>query len=308
MAPIVARHRCPRAQPARWPLFILSALAALAPPAHAAQPETPYLWTYAQAGGGGWPSGVIGDVRMQARAPLYRSDSMLLADTYVGAGARVAVTPAFIQGGPRLSIAPAAFFDMDVDAEVHRYFPGPFGALGFDAPAHKLESERGDRKDETFPATAWTLSAAPTLKLQVGPVVAVDALVVEAWHVDQPADQTSPYVYEALRDLVIAWDDVVIENEPILLLTAWKGDDHHRLLWVGATLRDRMVLVAGDRSMVVGPMALFRPGSPSNAVPMFALQVLPYVIDADRVGGVPNIQAAAWWTLESPFRALTHGS
>ncbi len=264
----------------------------------------PYLWTRAQLAAGGWPSGLLGDVRVQVRDPLWGSSkSFLLADSYVGAGARIAASPAFVEGGPRLSIAPAAFFDMDVQGSVHRYFDGGFGLLPFDSPDHKLESERNPRASEVVPDTAWTLSANPTLKAQVGPFVGFDSVIVEAWHVDKVAGATAPYVYEPFRDLVIAWDDVVVEHQPAALWTPWKGDGHQRMLWVGATLRDRYALVSRDHSLTLGPMVNFRPGSRSNAVPMLVLQVLPYLVDADRVGGVPCIQGALVWKAETPFKS-----
>ncbi len=270
--------------------------------AAAAEPTGPYLWTRAQLGAGGAPLGLLGDVRMQVRAPIWHSDSFLLQDNYVGAGLRVAASPAFVEGGPRLSIAPVAFFDLDVQGSVHRYFDDGLGFLPYDSTSGKLESERDARAADSFGSTAWTLTATPTLKAQLGPVIVLDSVAIEAWHVEMPSGMTAPYVYEPFRDLVIGWDDVVIEHQPAIILTPWKGDDNKRKLWIGATMRDRYALVSHDRSMAVGGMAIFRPGSRSAAMPTLVVQVLPYVIDADRVGGVPNIQGAWVWKMENPFK------
>lgn len=266
----------------------------------------PYLWTRAQVGAGGFPLGLIGDVRTQVRAPLWAaSDSFLLEDSYAGAGLRVAASPAFVTGGPRLSLAPAAFFDLDLQASAHQYFDNGLGFLPFEETAHKLESERDARKDESFGGTAWSASASPTLKAKVGPIVAFDSVLIEAWHVERPTGVAAPYVYEPLRDLVIGWDDVVIEHQPAVLWALWPGDEDRRVLWIGATMRDRIALQSGDRSLTVGSMVRLRPGGTSAAIPNVVLFVLPYVIDADRVGGAPNIQGALVWSGE---RGLTKGA
>ena len=275
--------------------------------AHAAQadtPDRPWLYTHAAVGGGAWPSGAQLDLRLQARTPLYTTGSFLLADNLAGVGVRAALTPAYLLAGPRLTFAPAAFFTMDASANVQRYFHTPFGPLAFDQiDSGKPDAARAARGDESFADTALTATVEPTLQAQAGPVVAFDAWTVEARHMDRPAGQAAPYVYEPFWDLVVAWDDVVIEQQGAVLGMIWKGDHHERKLWIGATVRHHWAVQSTDSSLVVGGVVLFNPGRTFLGGPDLIVQVLPYVLDdADMRAGPPNVQAQIGWDLNSPFR------
>lgn len=58
--------------------------------------DEPGLWLRQAVGFGGWPSGAVSDTRLQYRAPLHRSESIVFRDTYAGVGGRLAVTPAVV--------------------------------------------------------------------------------------------------------------------------------------------------------------------------------------------------------------------
>lgn len=262
--------------------------------------DQPVLWVKEGVGVSGWSSGLISDTKVQVRAPLYRSDSIVFRDTYAGAGGRFAITPAFVDVGPRLSVAPIDIFDVDVQASWHGYFGTSSSLMPFAAPEHKLEKERNARKDDAFAGSALSVSVAPTLKLAVGPIVAFDAWMWERWHVPKPDGAGTPFVYEPYRDMVIAWDDTIIQQQVAVMGMLQKGDDGP-LLWVGATARDQYSLKGGDRSTAVGGVGMWRPGK-SARTPTLLLQVLPYVTDADRVGSVPNIQGQIAFTHESPLK------
>jgi hypothetical protein len=272
-----------------------------------AQAETPdraWLWTHAALGGGAWPSGAQLDLRASARTPLYETESFLLADNYAGAGLRAAITPAYVTGGPRLSLAPVAFFDLDLSASVVRYFHTPFGPLPFDQiDSGKPDAARDARSDESFADTAFTLAAEPTLKVQVGPVVAFDAWAIEARHTNVVDGIDAPWVYEPYWDLVIAWDDVIIEQQGAVMGMIWKGDGIDRKLWISATVRHHWAVQSTDSSLVVGGVLLARLGNHTLGGPQLIVQVLPYVLDdADMKAGPPNVQAQIGYDFDTPFR------
>lgn len=272
--------------------------------AQAETPDRPWLFTRVAIGGGLFPDGAQLDARAQARTPLYTTESFLLADNYAGIGLRAAITPAYVAAGPRVSIAPVAFFDMDLSANVQRYFRTPFGPLLFDqVDSGKAGDARDARADESFAITSMNAAAEPTLKVQAGPIVAFDAWVFELRHTPQPAGETSPFVYEPFWDLVVAWDDVVIEQQGAVLGMIWKGEDGAKKLWIGATVRHHWAVQSKDASLVLGGVLLASPGKKFLGGPQFVLQVLPYLADdVDIQSGPPNIQAQIGWDIDTPFR------
>lgn len=266
--------------------------------AHAA--DTPSLWARQMVGGGAWPSGLITDTRVQVRAPLYRSSSIVFRDTYAGAGARAAASPAFVEVGPRVSFAPIDVFDVDVQGTAHAFLDNQYGLLPMSGTTGTLEVDRDARADETFAARAVSLTVAPTLKVAVGPFVAFDAWTVQAFRLTDPP--AAALVYHPFWDLVIAPSDVIVEHQAAALWRALPGDDG-ALLWLGPTWRDRFARGSGDRSATLGAFVRARPASPERrAVPNLVLAVLPYVIDGDHLGGAPNVQVAAVWAIDTPLR------
>ncbi len=277
-------------------MFLLLSLAAAS-----AADTTPYWYGRAQLGGGLFSEGALLDVRGQVRTPLWRSESRMFQTTNAGAGLRVGVTPVHAEVGPRLSITPIEMFELEVQGSYLGYFSwGGRGLLPFDAPSGKLSEDRQAREDEQFSSSGLQLSATPTLKLKFGPVILFDSCTFSALHIEAPAEVDSPYVYDPSRDLVVAFDEVVIENQAGVLGEVLPGGQKP-LLRVGATMRDRMAMGSGDRSLVVGGLVSFK-ATAAPAVPTVNVLALAYVIDADRVGTAPNLQLAASWTLEKPLR------
>lgn len=274
----------------------------LVPLALAETPDRPWLWTRAALGGGGWPSGLQLDGRAQARLPLYPTESFLLKDNYAGAGLRAAITPAYVTAGPRLSIAPVAFFDMDVQASVVRYFHSDFGPLPFDQLTYgKPDAARGERADESLATTAFYLAMEPTLKAQVGPICAFDAWTIEFRRTQNPG-WDEPYVYEPYWDLVLAYNDTIIEQQGAIVGMIWKGEGISRKLWFGATVRHHWAVVSRDFSLVVGGVGILRLGNHTLGGPQLIVQVLPYVLDdADMKAGPPNVQAQISYEFDTPF-------
>lgn len=254
-------------------------------------------WNRTAIGFGGWPSGAIADTRLQYRAPLHRSRSILFRETYAGIGGRLALTPTYADVGPRLSLAPIDIFDVDLQASFVGYWPTRYGPLPFDELRGTLEADRGARSDQAFSTWALALTVAPTLKLKAGPLVAIDTWTITRWQIARPADVDAPWMYEPYTDLLLSFADTTVEHQAMLLLTAVPGDDGGARLWLGPTYRDRRALSSGDRSAVLGGVAWFRLGK-AGWLPQGVVQVLPYLVDGDRVGGAPNAQAQLYWVID----------
>ncbi len=277
------------------PLFV-----ALSASAFAA--DTPSWWLRQSVGGQLFPEGAQSDTRAQYRVPLHRSESRLFQTTYAGAGLRAVFTPVNAEVGPRLSIAPIDVFELELQASYLGYYSwGGRGLLPFSTTEGKGSDEREAREAEGFMASGLQLAATPTVKLKFGPVVVFDSATFSALHLENPDGLDAPYVYEPNRDLVVAWDDVLIENQGGVLVELLPGGDKP-LLRVGATARYRAALVSGDESTAVGGIVSFKPGT-TPAVPTINVLALAYVADADRVGTVPNLQASATWVFETPAGA-----
>ncbi|MCB9685563.1 MAG: hypothetical protein H6735_11025 [Alphaproteobacteria bacterium] len=271
-------------------MFLLT----LAHIAHAA--DEPGLWMRQAVGFGGWPSGAVIDTRAQLRTPLHRSDSIVFQKTYAGAGGRLAVTPAYADVGPRVSIAPIDVFDLDLQASFVGYWPSSFGPMVFGDLGGTLSKDRADRPEDAVSTWALVLTAAPTLKLRVGPIVAFDAWTISHWRFHQPDAVDEPYTYEPYSDMVLAWTDTLLEHQAVVMATVLPGDGGP-LLWLGPTFRDRIATGSGDRSTCLGGILTTRPIVASWA-PQAVVQVLPYLKDTDRLGGVPNIQGQLFWVLD----------
>jgi hypothetical protein len=264
--------------------------------------DTPSLWARQMVGGGGWPSGLITDTRAQVRAPLYRSDSIVFQETFAGAGARIAASPAFFEVGPRLSIAPIDVFDVDVQASWHQYFDNDYGVRPMKGLTGTKEEDREASEYDAFGTTALSLTVAPTLKAKVGPIVAFDSWTIQGFALNDPPELEHGLVYHPFWDLVIEPTDVILEHQAAALVTVLPGDDGP-LLWVGPTFRDRWAQRSHDHSMVLGAFVRARPGrEDQRAIPNVMLMVLPYLVDADLAGGPPNVQLAAIWSVDRPLR------
>ncbi len=265
------------------PLFLLSLAAAAEPPA---------LWYRQGLTVSAFPLGALSETRLQARIDGHRSDSIVFQSTYYGAGVRLDVSPAFVNPGVTLSLAPIDVFDVDLSAEMLGYLPGTFGLLPYEGLGSKLESVRDARTDHVA-ALGWALDANPTLKLQVGPIIVLDLFAVSWLHITPPEGETAPLVYEPLRDMLVAWDDVYLENQPVVLYEVVHGKQGPMFAF-GATWRDRFALVSQDRSAGLGAMVIARPEE-TPGWPTFVLLVTEALIDQDRVGKEPFIALQANW-------------
>ena len=276
-------------------LLTLLSLVALSPVAMAA--DEPGIYVRQAVGTGGWPTGLMSETRVQYRAPLKRvDDSLMLNDTYVGAGAMVRVTPAFSEFGPRVSFAPVDIFDVDLQASRLQYYSGRYGLMPFDAISGKTGAERGERADngDGVSSGGWSFTVSPTAKIKVGPVIAFSSWNIAHVMLDTPEGVTAAYTYEPLRDMVVSWNDTTFDHEAGALYAVVDPEDDGGLFYMGVLARDRFQTVSPDRHTSVGPILVMRP-STAPAVPKMVLRSMFYVTESDRVGGAPNTQLAAIW-------------
>ena len=196
--------------------------------------------------------------------------------------------------------APIDVFDVTLRATWGWYFDGGLGFLPYQGVTGTLDLQRDARKDEGFASTALTLGADPTLKLKLWRIIGLDAWSFSNFRVTPVPGLDAPYVYEPLTDVVIAWNDTLVEQQAVLLFEGIDGVDRPLLL-VGATEKNRWTLVSKDRSMLVGAIAVARPGT-KPVVPTIAAMVLWYVDDFDREGPIPTLQGQVSWEIDRPFR------
>ena len=264
----------------------------------------PWLWMKPSVAFAYGPLGLIGDTKIQVRGPLHRSNSIVFQDTYAGIGGRVAVTPAFVDVGPRFSLAPIDIFDVDVQLAWVGVWKGSSGLIPYDRLDGTLDSQRAIIKTQSVAGQSLYASVSSTFKIKLGPVIAFTNADFAFVHVFRHEGETSPFVYEAYRDMVIAWDDVVLTSWTGLLAEILDGGDKRPLLRTGALLRHRQAFVSKDITTAVGGAVIIKPG-PKPGWPTITLAVLGYVRDIDRALKAPNIQLQASWEIVKPLEKTT---
>lgn len=286
---------------------------AAAEPVDTSGPERPSPWTHIQqrVALAGWPAGLLGETLIQPRVSLHRAESMVLNETYAGAGGRLRITPAFVDVGPRLSLAPFDFFDVNAQGSFLYYWPSSSGLLPYDDITESTRDlDREDRwKDPaTAPKGSWAfaLTVDPTLKLKFGPVIAFSGWTFAWYWIDQPDGIDSNLVYEPYFDRLIEWNDLVVEHQAAVIVELFDGDAKP-LLWLGATYRQHWAIGSKDASINVGGLFAVRP-SYRRGWPLIIGQVLPYVKDPDRVGGMPSLVLLLSWSNDHPGPRWAQGS
>lgn len=262
----------------------------------------PWLWYRGSLAVAYGPLGLLHTSRLQVRGALGRSKSVLFQTTYAGAGLGFAVSPAFIEVGPRLSLAPIEIFDVDLQGSYTFTWKGSSGLLPYSSVGGTLEKDRELLGPSSKPGGKFTLMVSPTIKLKVGPVI---GLWNVEWAFIHHMDQTSsPLVYEALRDLVIARTDMIVTNIAAILVEAFDGTGPNGgpgpTLRVGAIMRDKQSYESRDISTALGGAVMFRPG-PKRGWPDVLLVVMGYLRDDVRAFSAPNIQLQLAWVLDKKF-------
>ncbi len=92
------------------------------------------------------PLGLIYDGRLSYRFRLHDNESLALRDNFVGGGAAVMLTPAYLRVGPYVELAPASFATVWGSLQYARYF-GNLGILqSFTTPRAAFSDDELDRR------------------------------------------------------------------------------------------------------------------------------------------------------------------
>ena len=268
--------------------------------AHAA--DAPVLWTRASAAATWHPIGALVDGAAEVRAPLLRFDGPVSQETFVGAGARVAVSPAYIDVAARVSVQPIDVLPITFEAVHTSYWESPWGLV----PADTITDQRGrDRRplylaDRDFAGSASALIVSPTLQVRLGAFAAFTNPVL-TWIRIRPEQGPEPWVYEPFRGQVLGYRDRLIEHTTAVL---WEAEDGSEgaLFRIGPALRGRASAVTGDHFLQLGGVAQWRPGREPTA-PTFLLLVAPYLVDPDFAGPVPFVAGLVTFQRETPLSA-----
>lgn len=272
------------------PLMLSAALAA----------DGPSLWARQGLGVALFPSGALSNTIVELRTPLHRSESIVFKDTFIGGGAQLQVSPAFVLVGPRVTFAPIDVFDLTLKGMHGWYFDNGLGTMPFDELSGTLGDERDARADDGVASEVWSASAEPTLKAKVWKLIVFDAWTIDYLSFGRPPGVTSAYTYEPLRDLVLSWgQELTFEHQAGVLFEPIGGKDKP-FLRVGPTFRDRWAHFSGDRSTTLGVLVAGRPGV-KPLVPTIVGMALWYLADNDYEGATPFIAAQVRWDLERPL-------
>jgi hypothetical protein len=114
------------------------------------------------------PTGLIYDGRLAYRLRLYLDEGMALRDNYVGGGAALTVSPAFLRVGPYVEVAPASFVTLWSALQYSTYFGG-FGLMqSFVSPRDDFSDNELERRDDLFDDDPLANYSASGLELTLG--------------------------------------------------------------------------------------------------------------------------------------------
>jgi hypothetical protein len=147
------------------------------------------------------------------RMMLSDSESILLKDTYIEAGATTTSSPSNFWGGAYIEALPIAVLKLRMAAQSLQYF-GTFGYLGFpDDPANpdwSLDAVGGDPGEGTA-ASGYLLDAQATLQAKVGNVVV--QVPMKYSYINMDVDQA---YYESTFDFLLEPTEQMWVVQPML--------------------------------------------------------------------------------------------
>ncbi|MEZ4234878.1 MAG: hypothetical protein R3F59_01665 [Myxococcota bacterium] len=266
--------------------------------AEAALAGSPELWVREFAAVAGQPTGVMGELAAEVRAPVLRYGGVAFNGTFVGAGARLAVTPVHAEGALRLSAQPIDLLPVTVEVFRGQYWESPWGFVPATSVGHQRTRDRAPyyEADRDFAATVWGASVSPTLQARLGPIAGFTN-PTWTWLSVSPSPDPEPWMFEPYRGLVIADHDRLFEHTSALLWELADGEDAP-IVRFGPILRGKASHATGDRTLNLGGVLQWRPGRQAHDATLMLL-VAPYLEDPDFVGPVPMVAAVV--TIEQWF-------
>lgn len=252
--------------------------------------DEPGLWFQSLTAGGVQPGALIESVTLEYRAPVLRYGGAAFNDTFVGAGGRASITPAFSEFAARASAQPIDVLPVTFEAVHTIYFDNAVGMVGMETLDNGTRfPERLSRIEDGFGfgSSSLTLSASPTLQLKAGPIVGFTNWTFASIRVRQPDGIDTAYVFDPFRGIVIAWNDWIIEHTSAILAEQTVGSNNG-LLRVGPATRGRWSVNGPDRTLTLGGLVQYRP-SDRRYTPSFLLLISRFLQDPDFLGPAPNV-------------------
>jgi hypothetical protein len=165
------------------------------------------------------PLGIQAVTKVYYRLPFIREEGMLWESTKVEVGIQNSLSPAYDMLGAYIDIAPIAIFDLALSAQAIGCFNGlgfGFYSLSGYGAAYDGDSLKALSSKNTF---GYLLTAAPTLKFAWGPLVMLDTFSLTYFSIDDGVG----YFYERIGNVVLAKNDIELQNQAYLLYTIIPG-------------------------------------------------------------------------------------
>lgn len=245
-----------------------------------------------------FPEGVVVAADVEARAPLWGSDHLLLKGAYVGLAGHAELTPSFPRGGPTLTIAPVAFWDLRLRAWGVWYWGTFSTVLSVDGPGYaatrannRAEVDAGNR----VAATGTRLDADTRLKGRVGPIVAIVELQVRRHDVASASGELA-WFWEPGELLTIPAHGFTVHRDAMLLYEAVRPmEEGDPLLRAGLYGTWSTCAASEDVSARLGPAVMWRPDArPSTPTLYGGAQI--WLVSRFVEAGVPYTFVAAEWS------------
>ncbi len=165
------------------------------------------------------PLGLQLVTKLYYSVPLIRLPGILWESTRIDFGIQNNLSPGFDLAGVFINIEPIALFNLTLTAQATSYFKalgfGFYNLSGYDAGYDGPALDALPSKN----AFGYVVSAAPTLKIAVGPLVALDTGTITYYS----ADGGSGYFFERVGNTVLAGSDTELANQAYLLTAVLPG-------------------------------------------------------------------------------------
>jgi hypothetical protein len=165
------------------------------------------------------PLGIQLVTKVYYRLPFIQQEGMLWESTKVEVGVQNSLSPAYDMLGAYLDFAPIAIFDLALTAQAIGYFNGlGFGFYSLSGYGAAFDSNALNALPSKN-SFGYLLTAAPTLKFAWGPLAMLDTFSMTYFSVDDG----SGYFYERINNVVLAKNDIELQNQAYLLATVFPG-------------------------------------------------------------------------------------
>ncbi len=163
------------------------------------------------------PLGLIERVEATHRWRLYRSDSPVTRDNFIGLGGQAILTPALFRVGPSIEVQPLSILSLEANFEAIDYF-GSFDFFqSYRGPAADW-SDTAIKDGQAYAASGTQLNLIATLRLKLGPIAVRD--IARFARPDYALRDGDRYYYDPLWDLLIEDETWFFNNDlDVLYLT-----------------------------------------------------------------------------------------